>query len=273
MALVEEIARQLLARAEETGAGPLAALHLEEIAALYGVSRSTLLRQIGSRKALDAALAELGAQGAPRQRVADRAIAAAADLIAKRGVGGTTLEDVAAAAECSVQAIHAQIGGRDALLVAIFKHYSPMDGIAAALADPPADLTASAQAVYLAILDAVLDTPAIAPMLAEVLARPDSALGRYVRESYVASTVGLIEQWLEEHLRRGTIRPMRLRLLMTLFGGPIAAEALSHATAGSSPGPAYRRRTARELAESFALAVQPRGTTSTPAGDVHARHE
>uniref|UniRef100_UPI003F498206 TetR/AcrR family transcriptional regulator n=1 Tax=Nonomuraea sp. CA-252377 TaxID=3240003 RepID=UPI003F498206 len=270
MTSVKEIARRLLDLAEETGAGPLAAMSLEEIAALHGVSRSTLLRQIGSRRQLDTALAALGAQAAPRQRVAERAITAAAQLIATNGVGDTTLEEVAATAQCSVQAIHAQIGGRDALLIAVFKHYSPMDGIATVLADPPPDLVDGARAIYLAILDAVLDTPAIAAMLAEVLARPRSTLAGHVRDAYAARVTGLVQGWLEHHLQHGAIRPMRRRLLLTLFTGPIAAEVLSLSAAKASPDASYRRRAARELAESFALAVQPGHSTVITTGDAHA---
>ena len=253
---VAEVAQALVQRAGTADAGPLSALGLEELAALYGVSRSTLLRQIGSRRALDSALAELGAAGPPRQRVADRAIAATATLIAERGVGGVTLDDVATAANCSVQAIHAQIGGRDAVLVATFERYSPLAGITAALADPPSDLGAAARAIYLAVLDAVLDTPAIAALLAEALARPDSPLARYVRVDYVESVTELVRRWLDRHLRDGTIRPMRGRVLLTIFVGPIAAEVLSLAAARRSPRSTYRRRVASELAESFCRAVR-----------------
>ena len=48
---VAEVAQALVQRAGTADAGPLSALGLEELAALYGVSRSTLLRQIGSRRA------------------------------------------------------------------------------------------------------------------------------------------------------------------------------------------------------------------------------
>ncbi|MEV4671405.1 MULTISPECIES: TetR family transcriptional regulator [Actinomadura] len=257
MASVEDVARQLLARAEEAGAGPLSALGLEELAALHGVSRSTLLRQIGSRRRLDAALAELGVAEAPQQRVADRAVAAAAELIALRGVGGMTLEDVAAAAQCSVQAIHAQIGGRDKLLIAVFARYSPMDRMAAVLSRPSDDLAADAQALYLVILDSLHETPAIAAMAAEALASPHSPLARYVRETYVVKGVGLIARWLDVHVRRGVVRPLPHRLLVSVFGGPITAEALSRAAAGERPSADQRRTTARELAESFVRAVRP----------------
>lgn len=255
------MAELLVRRAAEAGAGPLSELGLEELAALCGTSRSTLLRRIGSRKALDAALAELGVEPAKKLRVADRAIAAAAALIAERGVGGTTLEEVAAEAGCSVQAIHAQIGGRDALLVAVFERYSPMGGISGILADPPDDLAEAARAIYLAIFDAVLDVPAIPALLAEALARPDGALGRFVQEGYAGSVAGMVRLWLERQADAGRIRPMSPRVALVVFAGPVAAEVLSLAVAGRRPSRRYRERTAAELAESFCAAV--RSTPST----------
>ena len=130
------IAETLIRRAEEENTGPLAGLTLDQLAELYGVSRSTLLRQVGTRTALDDALAAAGAGTVRKHRVADRAVAAAAAVIAANEVEGMTPENVASAVGRSVQAIHAQIGGRDALLVATFARFSPMTGIAAVLAGP-----------------------------------------------------------------------------------------------------------------------------------------
>jgi AcrR family transcriptional regulator len=253
---VARVAEVLVRRAEETGSGPLSGLGLEELAVLYGTSRSTLLRKIGSRRALDAAFAQLGADLTPKQRVADRAIAAAAALIAEHGARGVTLEDVAAEARCSVQAIHAQIGGRDALLVATFERYSPLAGIVAVLADPPEDLVEAARAIYLAILDAVLDNPAIPALLTEALAWPDGQLGRFVRENYARSVTELVEQWLDRQVRAGRTRTMSRRIALMVFAGPVAAEVLSRAAAGERPSRGYRERVAAELAESFFAAVR-----------------
>jgi AcrR family transcriptional regulator len=260
---VSQVAEVLVRRAAETGSGPLSELGLEELAVLYGTSRSTLLRKIGSRRALDAALAELGAEPAAKPRVADRAIEATAALIARRGVRDVTLDDVAAEAGCSVQAIHAQIGGRDALLVAVFQRYSPMDAMAEVLADPPEELAEAARAIYLAVFDAVLDTPAIPALLAEALSRPHGPLAQFVREGYARSVAGMVRRWLEQQAGAGRIRPMSARLALVVFAGPVAAEVLSLAAAGRRPSRRYRERTASALAASFSAAVRPRLQATT----------
>ena len=155
-----------------------------------------------------------------------------------------------------MQAIHAQLGGRDALLVATFARFSPMAGIAAVLASPPPTLCEAAGEIYLAVFDAVLDTPAIPELLIEAAARPGSELAHFVRVDYAESVTRLVRRWMEGHLREGTIRPISQRLLLVLFAGPVAAEVLSQAAARNSPSAADRRRMATELAQSFYLAVR-----------------
>ncbi|MGH3980923.1 MAG: hypothetical protein ACRDRZ_18310 [Pseudonocardiaceae bacterium] len=56
--------------------------------------------------------------------LADRVLAAAGALIAAEGVGALTLERVAGQAGCTVMSVYNQIGGRDALLVAVFARHT-----------------------------------------------------------------------------------------------------------------------------------------------------
>ncbi|WP_157434322.1 MULTISPECIES: TetR/AcrR family transcriptional regulator [Actinoalloteichus] len=257
MSQLVRTAVELLRRADVARAGPLSSLGLTELAVLLGVSRSTLLRRIGSRRELDAALMELGARSVLRPPVADRVVDAVAVLISERGVGAVTLDDVAARAQCSVQSIHVQVGGRDAVLIETFARYSPLAGISVALVEPPADLGGAVLRVYSAVVDAVLGMPVIPALLTEALARPDSGLARYVRTGCVRAVSLLLARWLAGHRLAGAIRPMRLRQAIVLFIGPIAVQVLAEAAAGGRPDEAARLRTATELADSFCRAVRP----------------
>ena len=64
---------------------------MDEIAAAAGVSRAALYGLFGSRSAL---LEAIGAELEPP--VADRILAAAGELVAERGLGGLSLDEVAA---------------------------------------------------------------------------------------------------------------------------------------------------------------------------------
>ncbi|MBB5921134.1 AcrR family transcriptional regulator [Actinoalloteichus hoggarensis] len=258
MSRLVSTAVELLRRADATRAGPLSSLGLTELAALLGVSRSTLLRRIGSRRELDAVLLELGARSVLRPPVADRVVDAAAALISDRGVAAVTLDDVAARARCSVQSIHVQVGGRDAVLTETFARHSPVTGISRALEDPPGGLCESARHVYLAMVDAVLGMPVVRALLTEALARPDSGLARFVRSGCVRSLSLSLARWLARHRLTGGIRPtMGLRQVIVLFVGPVAVQALTEAVAVESRDPVVRGRVATELADSFCRAVRP----------------
>lgn len=222
-----------------------------------GISRSTLLRRVGTRRALDSALAELGEVVGSRATVAQRAVQAAAELICLHGVAGVTLDAVATSALCSVQAIHAQIGGRDALLTATFERFSPLEGITAVLTSPPADLATGVREVYRVTLDATLGTPVIAALLIEAAARPRGGLARYVRERYAVTVSEMVQAWLMKHRRSGTIRAIRPQTLLVLFGGPLLGELVRQVATGGHADAAYRRRVADELAASFCRAVHP----------------
>src|SRR5829696_4258894 len=100
---------------------------LTAIAAAAGISRSTLVRRIGgSRRALDEAVRAAGVDPGGRPPVRERAIDAAATLIAEHGLSAVTMEAIANAAGCSQPSLHAAFGGRDGLLAAIFERYSPL---------------------------------------------------------------------------------------------------------------------------------------------------
>ena len=254
MQTLDEIAERTLDATGGSGRAP-ADLSLDEIAALVGVSRSTLIRRIGSRAALDAALRERGA-AADRSTAADRAVHAAARLYAERGVGNVSLDDIAAAAACTAQAIYGQIGGRDALLLAVAERYSPMPAIASALAEPPADLAATVRLLYQRIMESVFgEPPVVLALIAEMLSRPRGALADYVMSSYVPRAARLLRGWLRPYTESGQIRALPQATLASLFVGPMVMVNLTRIV-GNTPltGP-ERDAVVTDLADAFVRAV------------------
>src|SRR5438046_10737997 len=77
---------------------PVGEVPLVAIAKAADMSRSTLLRRIGNRAALDEACRQAGIDPGNRVPVRDRAVTAAAELITKHGLGALTLEATAVSA-------------------------------------------------------------------------------------------------------------------------------------------------------------------------------
>ena len=145
------------------------------IAHALGVSRSTLLRQIGgSRRALDDAVRDFGIDPGGRPPVRIRAVDAAAQLIGVGGVGSVTLEAIAEHAQCSVPSLYATFGGRDELLRAVCDQFIPDIDITAALTDSGAvSLADRVRAVYQTLARACSHEPRVlSAVLAEALGRP-----------------------------------------------------------------------------------------------------
>jgi AcrR family transcriptional regulator len=231
-------------------------MSLDEIAATAGVSRSTLIRRIGDRATLDEALRARGAGGPGKVPAADRAIEAAARLYAERGVGQVSLEEVAAAAGCTVQAIYSQIGGRDALLVALAERYSPMPEVTRVIAAPPADLAIKAGVLYEAIMGSVFgDPPIVLALIAEVLSRPDGPLAAHLKSSYAPRAAALLRNWLTPFVQSGQIRPLPPTVLVSLFTGPMVMFNLTQITGGRPLTETERAEAATAFAAAFVRSV------------------
>ncbi|MCC6791956.1 MAG: helix-turn-helix transcriptional regulator [Thermomicrobiales bacterium] len=206
----------------------IADLSLDEIARRAGISRATLFRRIGSREALDAEIRARGIDPGGRENVRTRAMAAAAELIAAHGLATMTLDAVAARAECSIQALYAQFGGRDELLLATIERYSPLPRIEAEFANPPADLGDGVRLVYGIIFDVVdQHRPLIVALLADAANRPAGPTARYLVEEYLPRALGTVGVWLAIQMANGRVRPMPLPLVMQLFMAPIGFHVLS----------------------------------------------
>lgn len=206
------------------------------IAAQAGISRSTLLRRLGgSRTALDAALRTAGVDPGGQPPVRVRALDAAAALISESGLAATTLEAVAARAECSVFSLHAAFGGRDGLMRAVFERYSPILDFEDFFNQPHGDLRTTVGAFYRVMARALSREPRVAPALfAETFARPDSPATRSLVEHAAPRMFGVLGHWLDAQIRDGHVRDLPAPLLAQqllapmvfhLFTRPVAQKA------------------------------------------------
>ena len=108
---------------------------MDEIAAAAGVSRAALYALFGSRAAI---LEAMGAEVPPSP--AGRILAAAAELVAERGLGGLSLDEVAARSGASRATVYRLYPGKSALFRAVVQTYLPVDealGMMETMADRP----------------------------------------------------------------------------------------------------------------------------------------
>ena len=255
--MVDAAVRAAAATGREVGT-----LSLAEIAAAAGVSRSTLLRRAGGRAAVDAALRER--VRAPVS-LADRVVAAAASVIGADGVAGLTLERVAEQAGCTVMSVYNQVGGRDALLVEVFRRHTVLPELAPRLRLEGGTVAGMALAAYRTLIDVGLDRSSVATaLMTDALARPGSALAEHVRTAYLPHARRVVEEFFDELVARGAVRDERRDALLALFLGPVQIY-LEIATLDRRPrGPAERAAVAAALAEGFTRAVAPTQSPEVP---------
>lgn len=199
------------------------------IAHALGVSRSTLLRQLGgSRRALDDAVRDLGVDPGGRPPVRLRAVEAAAEMIGARGVASATLEAIAAEAGCSVPSLHATFGGREGLLRAVYDRYLPALDVEAVLsAAPDGALTATVGAVYRSLAEVCLQEPRVlSAVLAETLARPAGPGAGILAEYGAVRTIAVLREWLDGEVAAGRIRDLPRTLLIQQLISPILVHAV-----------------------------------------------
>jgi AcrR family transcriptional regulator len=199
------------------------------IAHALGVSRSTLLRQLGgSRRALDDAVRDFGVDPGGRPPVRLRAVEAAAALISAGGVASATLEAIAAHADCSVHSLYAVFGGRDGLLQVVYDRYIPsldMEGVLTG--SSTAELTETVRDIYHALAKLYLREPRVLPaVLAETLARPAGSGAGVLIEHGALRMVAVLGRWIDGEVAGGRIRDLPRALLIQQLISPMSVHAI-----------------------------------------------
>ncbi|MFE9328878.1 TetR/AcrR family transcriptional regulator [Nocardia sp. NPDC052278] len=206
----------------------IAEVPLTAIAKAAGMSRSTLIRRIGTRAALDEACRRAGIDPGNRLRVRERAITAAAELITERGLGAFTLEAVADAARCAVPSLYSVFGTRDGLLAAVFDDYGPPPDLQQLAAAPPAQIEDTVYQIYRALVAAFTREPRVLPALfADLLARPNDGPASRLVQHTLPSMVAPLHALLTPHMRADRLRTLPLPLLVQLLIGPLLAHLLT----------------------------------------------
>lgn len=208
------------------------------IAREAGISRSTLIRRLGgTRAALDAAVRAAGVDPGGQAPVRTRALDAAAELIDTSGLAATTLEAIAARAQCSVHSLRAVFGSRDELLRALFERHSPLLQIEDFFDSPHAELPTTVRRLYGMIAHTLDREPRVAPaLLAETLARPDSPALKNLLSHNAPRLLASLGAWLAAEIQAGRIREMPLPLLIQQLIAPIAVHMLIRPAAPELPG-------------------------------------
>ncbi|WP_424641639.1 TetR/AcrR family transcriptional regulator [Embleya sp. AB8] len=223
---MQDLVAAALAAARERGRD-VADVPLTAIAAAAGVSRSTLLRRLGgSRSTLDEAVRRAGVDPGGRRPVRERAIEAAARLVAERGLGAVTLDAVAERAACSLPSLHTVFEGRDGLLGAVYERHGPLIDLEALAADPPERLEDTVRSLYLAVITAFDREPRVLPAIfADLFSRPDGPAAHAMR-AYLPRLFDTLDRLLLPHVEAGRIRPLPLPILVHLLLGPILTHIL-----------------------------------------------
>ncbi|MFI7103458.1 TetR/AcrR family transcriptional regulator [Streptomyces sp. NPDC050161] len=223
---MRDLVAAALAAARERGRD-VADVPLTAIATAAGVSRSTLLRRLGgSRGPLDEAVRRAGVDPGGRRPVRERAIEAAAQLVAERGLGAMTLDAVAERAACSLPSLHTVFDGRDGLLGAVYERYGPLPDLEALAADPPERLEDTVQGLYRAVITAFNREPRVLPAIfADLFSRPDGPAARAMR-AYVPRLLDSLARLLLPHVEAGRMRPLPLPVLVQLLLGPMVTHLL-----------------------------------------------
>ncbi|MBC6468875.1 TetR/AcrR family transcriptional regulator [Actinomadura alba] len=226
-----------LSAARERGQD-VAEVPLTAIATAAGISRSTLLRRLGgTRAALDEAVRQAGVDPGGRPPVRERAITAAARLIADQGLGAITLDAVADAAQCSLPSLHVVFEGRDGLLAAVFDRFGPVPDLEALAADPPSDVEDTVRAIYRAMVAAFGQEPRVLPaVFADLFGRPGGPASRMMQAT-LPRMVTSLRALLIAQVAAGRLRPLPFPLLVQLLLGPIAAHMLLRPTLDAALGP------------------------------------
>ncbi|MDU0479716.1 TetR/AcrR family transcriptional regulator [Staphylococcus chromogenes] len=232
-------------------------IFIETIAREAGMSRSTALRRLGgTRKPIDDALAQLGIDTTGQPSVRVRAIDAAGQLIAEKGLS-TTMAEIAAKAGCSTESLYLTFGTRTELLEQTFIKFSPLEDLREFFQKSHGTFTETVHAFYQMYAQALTRQPQVMPALV------GQAISHPCREPNQHTTLGIpdvidiIGPWLRKEVAAGNLKPYPISTLLHQLVGPPVLEMLSRPVFNSFAPELLSpvEETATEFAELFLCAA------------------
>jgi AcrR family transcriptional regulator len=205
----------------KTAFGDAAAPSMDDMAAVAGVSRAALYGLFGSRAAL---LEALGAEVPPS--VGDRILATAGEVVAERGFGGLSLDEVALRSGVSRATVYRLYPGKAALFKEVAQAYLPIDEalqMMGTMADRPANEVMATLARNLAQAGEV----PIGVMRSVLFEAVGGTHGNEEFLDQVYLDVQVIIRYLERQMAAGRFRTMDPVLAMQAFFAPVMFHAVS----------------------------------------------
>jgi AcrR family transcriptional regulator len=199
-----------------------AAPSMDEMALAAGVSRAALYGLFGSRAAL---LDAIGADVPPS--VGDRILTAAGEIVAERGFGGLSLDEVAQRSGVSRATVYRLYPGKAALYREVVQTYLPMDQ-ALQMMDSMADRPPNQVMATLARSQAHAGQVPIGVMrsvLFEVAGGAGGGNEEFLDEAYL--NVQVIIGYIERQMDAGRFRKADPVLAMQAFLAPVMFHAVS----------------------------------------------
>jgi AcrR family transcriptional regulator len=195
---------------------------VERIARESGVSRATLYRHFGSRRALLEAV-ELDPPRSARERI----LAAAADRLAAGGLARLNLDDVALTAGVSRATVYRLFPSKPALFAALLRTYSPFEALVAIIDEmeqrPPEEVLPRIARTVVQIGETRIEL--LRAVVTDVSGASADAL-EGVRD-VIPPAIARFASYLEAQMRAGRIRRMPPLLAVQAVIGPIVFHLLT----------------------------------------------
>ena len=220
----KRITREGVLTRVKTAFGEGAAPSMDDMAAIAGVSRAALYSLFGSRAAL---LEALGVEVPPS--VGDRILATAGEVVAERGFGGLSLDEVAQRSGVSRATVYRLYPGKAVLFKEVVQTLLPIDE-ALQMMDTMADRPPNEVMATLAKSLAQAGEVRIGVMRAVLFETVGGTHGNEEFLDQVNLDVQVIISYLERQMAAGRFRTVDPVLAMQAFFAPLMFHAVSRPT-------------------------------------------
>jgi AcrR family transcriptional regulator len=194
---------------------------MEALARATGLSRATLYRRCGGRRALFEGLAAAGVAVGDLSEARERVLAAARVVFGRAGFDGATIEAIAAEANVGPATIYRHFGDKDGLVAAFIEDLPARRALREGASRPGDDLGADLVRMATAMLASFRDDPLVRLTMLEKL-RGGSLMPR-IRGRSPTHTLPSIARLLSAHVEAGRLPPCDVRFLAQAFGGLLMA--------------------------------------------------